>query len=105
MHTKKSLIILLGCLLSFFSYNTMASNLVRFYTDYDSYHLVSPARITNIYIDVDDNEAEIYIDGDKSVLWKINLENIPEADAIKLVESIYSDARKDILNVKVSSFN
>ena len=105
MHTKKTSIILSVFVLTLFSFNTLASNLIRFYTDHDSYHLVPPNKITNIYIDVDDNETEIYIDGDKSVLWKITLEDTPENEALKLVEAIYSDTRKNILNVKVTSFN
>lgn len=105
MHKKKTSLILSVFVLTLFSFNTLASNLIRFYTDHDSYHLVPPNKITNIYIDVDDNETEIYIDGDKSVLWKITLEDTPENEALKLVEAIYSDTRKKILNVKVTSFN
>jgi len=105
MHTKKISIVLSVFVLTLISFNTLANNLIRFYTEHDSYQLVPPSRITNIYIDVGDNEAEIYIDGDKSVLWKITLEDIPENEALKLVESIYSVTRKEILNVKVNSFN
>ena len=105
MHTKMTSIILSVFVLTLFSFNTLASNLIRFYTDYDSYHLVSPNKIKNIYIDVDDNEISIYIDGNKSALWKITLEGIPEKEALELVEAIYSDTRKDTLNVKVASFN
>ena len=105
MHTKKTSTILSIFVLTLFSFNTLASNLIRFYTDHDSYYLVSPNKIKNIYIDVDDNETEIYIDGAKSGLWKITLENTLEDDAIKLVDAIYSDTRKTILNVKVTSFN
>jgi len=105
MHTKNTSIILSALLLTLFSFNVFSSNLIRFYTEHDFYHLVPPSKITNIYIDVDDNEAEIYIHGDKSVLWKVTLEDTPESEALKLVEAIYSGTRKDILNVKVSSFN
>lgn len=105
MHIKKTSIILSVFVLTLFSFNAPASNLIRFYTNHDSYQLVPPGRITNIYIDVEDNEIEIYIDGDKSVLWKITLENNPEDEALKLVEAIYSVTRKEILNVKVNSFN
>ena len=105
MHTKNTSIILSVFVLTLISFNTLASNLVRFYTEHDTYQLVPPSRITNIYIDVRDNETEIYIDGNKSVLWKIILEDIPENEALKLVESIYSVTRKEILNVKVNSFN
>lgn len=105
MYTKNTSIVLSIFVLMLFSFNTLASNLTRFYTDHDFYHLVPPDKITNIYIDVDDNEVVIYIDGDKSVLWKITLEDTPENEALKLVEAIYSDTRKNILNVKVTSFN
>ena len=105
MNKKNISIILSVFVLTLFSFNASASNLIRFYTDHDSYHLVPPARITNIYIDVDDNEIEIYIDGNKSSLWKVTLEDNPEDSALKLVEAIYSDTRKEILNVKVNSFN
>ena len=105
MYTKNTSIILSVFVLTLISFNTLASNLVRFYTEHDTYQLVPPSRITNIYIDVGDNETEIYIDGNKSVLWKIILEDIPENEALKLVESIYSVTRKEILNVKVNSFN
>jgi len=105
MNKKKTPIIISFFVLTLFSFNALASNLIRFYTDHDSYQLVPPSRITNVYIDVGDNEIEIYIDGDKSVLWKITLENNPENEALKLIEAIYSVTRKEILNVKVSSFN
>jgi hypothetical protein len=105
MHIKKASIILSFFVLTLFSFNASASNLIRFYTDHDSYQLVHPNRITNIFIDVEDNEIEIYIDGDKSVLWKVTLEDNPEDAALELVEAIYSATRKEILNVKVNSFN
>lgn len=105
MHTKKTSIILLIFALTLFSFNAPASNLIRFYTEHDSYQLVPPARITNIFIDVEDNEIEIYIDGHKSVLWKVTLEDNPEDAALELVEAIYSVTRTKILNVKVNSFN
>lgn len=105
MYKKPASVIISALLLTLFSFNSLASNLVRFYTDHDSYHLVPTSSISNIYIEVDDNEAEIYINADKAVLWKITLENIPEKEALDLVEAIYSETRKDILNVKVASFN
>jgi len=105
MHTKMTAIILSVFVLTLFSFNTLASNLIRFYTDHDSYHLVPPNKITNIYIDVDDNETKIYINANKPALWKITLEDIPENEALELVKEIYSDTRKTILNVKVASFN
>jgi len=105
MCTKKSSIMLSVFVLIFLSFNTFASNLIRFYTDHDSYQLIPTSRIINIYVDVEDNEAEIYIDGNKSVLWKVTLEDIPEKEALKLVEAIYSVTRKEILNVKINSFN
>jgi len=105
MCTKNSSIMLSVFVLTFLSFNTFASNLIRFYTDHDSYQLVPLSRIINIYVDVEDHETEIYIDGNKSVLWKVTLEDIPEKEALKLVEAIYSVTRKDILNVKINSFN
>ncbi len=105
MKPKKASIILSIITMALFSVNVQASNLVRFYTDHDFYHLVPPHQITNIHIDVEDQETEIYINGDKSVLWLITLENIPESEALKLVDAIYSESRKKILNVKVASFN
>ena len=105
MCTKKISIMLSALALTFFSFNAIASNLIRFYSNHDSYHLVPPNRIVRIYIDVEDNEAEIYIDGNKSKLWKVSFENIPEKEALKLIESIYSVTRKEILNIKVNSFN
>ena len=105
MYTKQSSILLSVFILTFISFNTFATNLIRFYSDHDSYQLVPPSRIINIYIDVEDNETEIYFDGIKSVLWKVTLEDTSEKEAFKLVEAIYSATRKEILNVKVSSFN
>ena len=105
MYTKKISIMLSAFVLTFFSFNAIASNLIRFYSDHDTYYLVPPNRIIHIYIDIDDNEASIHIDGNKSILWKVNFEDIPEKEALELVESIYSVTRKEILNVKVHSFN
>lgn len=105
MCTKKIAIMLSVFALTFFSFNATATNLIRFYSDHDAYYLVPPSRIIHIDIDVDDNEATIYIDNNKSVLRKVNFEDIPEKEALELVESIYSVTRKEILNVKVHSFN
>ena len=96
---------LLAFALTFFTFNAFASNLIRFYTDSDSYQLVPISSIINIYIDAEDSEVEIYIDGNKKTLWKVTLENIPEKEALKLVEAIYSVTRKEILDVKINSFN
>lgn len=105
MCAKKISIMLSVFVLTFFSFNATASNLIRFYSDNDAYYLVPPSRIIHIYIDVGDNEAIIYIDGNKSILRKVNFEDIPEKEALELVESIYSITRKEILNVRVHSFN
>jgi len=105
MKNRNSFTIISVFILTLISFNTLASNLIRFYTEHDFYHLVPPNKITNIYIDTDDNEAEIYVHGYKTVLWKISLEDTTENEALKLVEAIYSDTRKTILNVKVTSFN
>ena len=86
MCAKNSSIMLSVFILMVFSFNTFASNLIRFYTDHDSYQLVPPSRITNIYIDVEDNEVEIYIDGNKSVLWKVALEDTSEKEALKRMQ-------------------
>lgn len=91
--------------LAFFSCNAFASNLVKFYSNNESYFLVPTNRIMLFNIEKNDKEVVIAIESHGSILWKATIDNISEKEALKLVDDIYSVTRKEILNVKVNSFN